>query len=559
MKECKQCKSSFEVTDQDRQFYDRVSPEFGGKKYPVPEPTLCPGCRQQRRAVWRNERFLYHRNSDLSNKPLISIYSPDKSYTIYRQDEWWSDSWNPLDYGQEYDFNRPFFEQFDDLLKKVPRYATLNKNCENCDFSPWMVDCKDCYLSSGGKDNEQCYYTQFPIRSEYCFDCAFPDKCKYCYECINTRECYECFFSLYLDNCNGCYFCYDLIGCRNCFGCVSLHKKEYHIFNKRYSKEEYEKIIGQYNLSDPKQISEVQKKVNEMVNASPHRNMRIINSENCTGDYIKDSRNTHHSFNVEDCEDCKFINDNRSIKDCYDFYVGGFGCELCYEGISHLRNTRALFSSYCWDGCSDIYYCDSCIASSDLFGCVGLQHKKHCVFNKQYSKEEYEELVPRIIENMMQSNSWGEFFPVSLSPFGYNETTANEYFPLTKGEVLGRSWKWCDFEPPPPDVEKTIPADRLPDSINDIPDDVLNWAIKCEKTQKPFKITKQELAFYRQYNLPVPRLHPFERHLDRLNKRPPRNLWLRTCGKCGREIQATYAEDQPEQVYCEECYLKEVY
>ena len=34
---------------------------------------------------------------------------------------------------------------------------------------------------------------------------------------------------------------------------------------------------------------------------------------------------------------------------------------------------------------------------------------------------------------------YGEFFPAELSPFFYNETTAQEYFPLTKEAPLVKS------------------------------------------------------------------------------------------------------------------------
>jgi hypothetical protein len=58
---CKQCNSSFEITDKDLEFYDKISPTFNGEKFEIPAPTLCSDCRQQRRIVWRNERKLYRR------------------------------------------------------------------------------------------------------------------------------------------------------------------------------------------------------------------------------------------------------------------------------------------------------------------------------------------------------------------------------------------------------------------------------------------------------------------------------------------------------------------
>ena len=188
-----------------------------------------------------------------------------------------------------------------------------------------------------------------------------------------------------------------------------------------------------------------------------------------------------------------------------------------------------------------------------------MTNKNYCILNKQYTKEEYEALVPKIIEKMRADGEWGEFFPVTMSPFAYNETVAQEYFPLSKEEVLARGWKWRDQSDEMPKVDRVSPAAQLPDSIDDIPDDILNWAIECDATKRPFKIIKQELEFYRQMRLPVPRLHPDERHRRRMALRNPRKLWKRECQKCGKDIETSYAPDRPEIVYCEECYLAEVY
>jgi hypothetical protein len=211
-----------------------------------------------------------------------------------------------------------------------------------------------------------------------------------------------------------------------------------------------------------------------------------------------------------------------------------------------------------------------------------MKRGEYCILNKQYTKEEYEKLVPKIIEHMRktsyqspngsgtgQAGEWGEFFPVELSPFAYSETIAQEYFPLSKEEILKRGWRWRDQTDEMPKVSKVIPAEKLPDAIDDIPDDILNWAIIPEggdpsagsgpSAKRPFKITKQELDFYRKMRLPIPHFHPDERHHRRMALRNLRKLWKRPCMKCGKTMETTYAPDRPEIVYCEECYLKEVY
>ena len=146
-----------------------------------------------------------------------------------------------------------------------------------------------------------------------------------------------------------------------------------------------------------------------------------------------------------------------------------------------------------------------------------------------------------------------------MSPFGYNETVANEYFPLSKQEALDKGFNWSDYEAPFPKVEKIIPASKLPQEITDIPDDILNWAIECEITKKPFRIIKAELEFYRKHKLPIPKRHPDTRHADRMKLRNPRKLYDRNCDKCKKDIETTYSSERKEIVYCETCYNKNIY
>ena len=119
-KQCRQCQTPFVITDQDREFLVKLSPSFAGKKYLLPDPTLCPDCRQQHLLCRRNERTLYKRTCARSQQPIISMYSPDKPYVVYDQEQRWKDGWDPLAYGQEFDFSRPFRVQFEELMKKVP-------------------------------------------------------------------------------------------------------------------------------------------------------------------------------------------------------------------------------------------------------------------------------------------------------------------------------------------------------------------------------------------------------------------------------------------------------
>jgi len=293
----------------------------------------------------------------------------------------------------------------------------------------------------------------------------------------------------------------------------------------------------------------------------PFKEFHGHNTENCSGDYLVNCKDTHASFDCENVERAKFCYQVvTGAKNIYDIYQYGLQLQESLEcTISGENSYHLLFTLGGNVSCSDLLYCWYMENSKSCLGCVNMKHASYCILNKQYSKEEYEKLAPKIIEHMKRTSEWGEFLPAPKSLFGYNKTTAQMYYPLSAADARKKGWAWDDEEAPTPDVKKTIDANMLPDNQKDIPDDILNWAIRCEITSRPFKIQPQELAFYRTQKLPIPHRHWYQRHLDRFAQRNPRTFWQRNCAKCKKEIQTTYAPDRPEIVYCEKCYLKEVY
>ena len=183
MPSCKQCSALFEVTPDDLAFYEKVSPVFSGKKELIPPPTRCPDCRWQQRHCWRNDRKLYHRKCDLTGKQIISIYAPDKPFMVYEQREWWEDSWDASDFGRDFDFSRPFFEQFSQLLHDTPLPSLHTEQCENSDYGNYNWGVKDSYLAFGCDQSQDCYYSHILFRCTNCVDCAY---CKDSQLCLPT-------------------------------------------------------------------------------------------------------------------------------------------------------------------------------------------------------------------------------------------------------------------------------------------------------------------------------------------------------------------------------------
>lgn len=527
-KDCKQCGGGFEVTEDDLEFLGMVSPSYDGRKFDIPAPTFCPDCRHQRRISWRNERSLFKRECSSTGKSIISMYDSDVKFPVYDNDVWWGDSWDAKDYGRDFDFSRPFFEQMKELHYKVPHFAlavakTTMENSDYCNHAGYL---KNCYLVYNTDYAERCMYGKGVNRSYDCLDCFKVYESEACYESAN---CYNCKFSSHLwdsYNSSECYFSFNLIGCQNCFMCVNLQNQQYCFKNEKLSKEAWEKKVKE---AWSKSNEDRQKEFWEFKSNFPVKRMNEKNTENCTGDYLVNCKNCHDCYDCEYLENCRYCYDLKKgdgvSYENYDISAFGVGVVRCYEGgtIGYNAN-HCLFGENVW-GSNDVHYSLMCVANcKDCFGCVGMKKAQYCILNKQYSKEEYEKTVGRIIEHMKKTGEWGEFFPTEMSPFGYDETNAMEYFPMTKNEVVAKGWKW-----------------------------------KGKERNLNFKILPLEKEFYEKWKIQVPTLHPDERHLRRLKYRNPRRLWDRGCGKCGVGIQTTYSSERREKVLCEKCYLEEVY
>ena len=363
-------------------------------------------------------------------------------------------------------------------------------------------------------------------------------------------------YSIDSANCQNSTFLRSCQGCTDCFGCTNLVNKQYYIFNKPYTKDEYQKYMSEINLGSHKVVESMRERWEELVYDLIVKEYQGVNIENSSGNYLRNVKNCQDCYECDNSEDLRYSYCLEGVKDSMDYSYWGVNAERIYEcqaGGFDIYNLK--FCNVCWSSCRDLMYCDHTHHSKDCFGCVGLRNKQYCILNKQYSKEEYEALVPKLIEHMQKTGEWGEFFPTKYSLYGYNETLANEQIPLNKEEILRNGWIYKELE------EKGIPDQKAEttDHISEVTDDILSQVLVCEKSGKAYKIIKPELDFYRRNGIPIPRLCPDERHERRLKMRNPRKLWDRLCELCQKSIRTSYSPDRPEKVYCEECYLKTVY
>lgn len=584
---CQNCHSNFIIEPDDFAFYERIK---------VPPPTFCPECRQMRRVIFRNERTIYKRKCDLCQKEKVSIFHPSSPFKVYCYECFYSDNWNQYESGRDYDFSKPFFEQYRELVMRAPKLGLQKSNdLVNTEYGNHIGNDKNCYLVFASVNDEDCMYGSYISYSKNIVDGLRVFRSENCLECIDCQGCNNLKFSQQCQDSFDGHFLYSCRGCSNCFMCSNLVRGSYCIRNKQYSKEEYLKIIGTIDLGNRTKIDELVSEFRIMKEKTLQRSIEGFNHFGSVGNYLTNTKNCRNCFDLLDGENCRFVIYGNEAKDAMDAYAVYPKTELCYEVVG--AGAPAYNAKFCylpWVASNVTYCIDAFSGSHNCFGCNYIHKAQYCILNKQYTKEEYEELVPKIIKHMDEmpfkdsrgrEYKYGEFFPMEFSPFAYNETIAQEHFPLTKEEALKQGYRWRDSDVR--DYKITKKASEIPENIKDIGNSVLNEVIGCEHEGKcseqcatAFKIVPEELNFYRRMNLPLPHLCPNCRHAGRLKQRNPFKLWHRKCqciggasengayknavnhqhgaGKCPNEFETSYSPERKETVYCEQCYQAEV-
>jgi len=515
----------------------------------VPLPTLCPKERMRRRLMFRNEHTLFRRKCDGSGKTIISLYPPEFKNPVYDNEYWWSDNWDPKKFGRDFDFNKPFFEQFQELWNEVPKMARIQQGeIENSTFTNAVSDLKNCYLVFSTAEAEDCLYCTSCEFSRDCVDCRWVLNSELMYECTDCSKCYACMHGQRLRNCTDTYWSSDCIGCQNCFACVGIRQKQFHILNEPCSKEEWKSL-----MESPEKQSHVLQKLQNLYLKTPRKYAEILQCEECTGDFLLRDKNVHECWDCFDLEDSQYCDGVRNAHHCLDMSFFGctdssylFNCEACGHGANEIMCSKLV-----WGGSHDVAHSYECFSSHDLLGCCGLKKEKYYILNKQYSKEEYFLLREKIVKYMQKTGEWGAFFPPEMSPFCYNDTMALDYLPLSKEEVLKREWKWRDEEK---SALYDGPQINIPERIEDTEDSICEKVLTCEATQKNYRIQKAELKFYKKMNIAVPKLCPDERHRRRAILRNPRDLWKRKCSNCETKVMTSFSSESPEKIYCDACF-----
>ena len=543
-KQCQNCKNQFVIEPEDFEFYDKIK---------AVAPKTCPDCRQQKRlAFWPFAKF-NKRKCDLSGEKIISIYPSNAHFPVYKSSNWNSDAWElPF---LDYDASKNFFEQLYGLQKKSPKPHQFGINNQNCDYCDDVWDSKNCYLCRSLANCENLSYSYRTINCRdsydltYCYDSELSYDCSYCFKLYNVKYAFDSRDSF------DSAFLYDCRNVRNCFMCWNLRNKEYHILNQPYSKEAYFEKLKEYNLNSWSTVQflkkNFEKKIKEEAVHKNNFNTKIINS---VGNYLSECKNCKNSYFLEKSENCSYYFRGAMNKDIFDS-AGVYKGELAYDVNQMTEIYNMKYSNYCTN-CRDSEYLDSCMGCENCFGCVGLKNKSYSILNKQYSKEDYYDLIAKIKKTMEADGSYGEFFPNKMAHGGYNLSLSGIFFSKTEEEAKRMGYNWEELEDT--DVSKLTISPFI-DDISAAGDEIIGKVFMCEETGRPFNLKQEEIEFYKKRSIPLPHHYPDVRTKHRIKNLfciKPVNI---KCVFCQKNIISYYPQEwEYKKIACEECYLREV-
>jgi hypothetical protein len=547
------CEGEFKIEKEDIEFL---------KLLRAPAPNFCPTCRRMRRLIHMGWSQLFKRKCDAPghNETLISVFSKECPFPVYDYKYFTEDEFDPFAFGVDYQKDKRPMDQLAQLRNKFPMPSFLNRDPSsvNSEYSNGGRDLKNGYYVMACYHVEDAWYSLMVNKSRNVMDSYTIIDSEFIYDSVNSDHLYKSSFVYFSSNCTDSMFLFDCRNCQDCFGCVNLRNKRYCVYNEQLTKEQYENFVNSITSFSRKSLNESKEKFWKLVKKLPANGPRIIASNNVAGIKIVNSRNLFDVIEVDNSENIRHADGGNHHKDSMDFLYSGGHSSLLYMctniGSQSSRVKFSVSSKFCTE-------CEFIFNSKNLnncFMCFGLQNKSYCVLNKQYSEEEYFKIVDEIKTEMLKRGEYSDGPGLEFSAQSYNFSIGQILYSLTSEQVE----KFGGYIAKEPETNvgnmEVLGTNQIPQTITEVTDDILNKAIKCEVTDRPFRIISSELSFLRRMGIPLPTIHPSVRMENRWRISPVGKKYNAICIKCKNKMETLFDPKDGFNLYCDECYKREV-
>lgn len=548
------CEDEFKITSEDISFL---------KMLRVPAPNFCPTCRRIRRLVHMSMMNLSKRpcEAPAHAEKMIAVFPEECPFPVYDYQYFIGDEFDPFSFGVTYDNNKSSMQTLFDLRKIFPMPSFLNRDPSslNSEYSSGGRDNKNCYFTMGCYTVEDVWYSSLIHKSRMIMDSRGVKNSEFVYNGLFSDHIYKSSFVYFSANCTDSMFLFDCRNCVNCFGCANLRNAKYCVYNEQLSKEQYEAFIKSIHPMSHDALYEYKNKFWKLVKKLPMNGPHNVGSENVSGVNISRSKNLFDIVEADNSEHVRHAEGIMSHKDSMDIMFSGGHSSNLYGTINiGSQSSNVRFSVSC-KFCIDSEFIFNSKNLSNCFMCFGLQNKSYCVLNTQYTSEEYFEIVDEIKSQMIQNGEYNDGLGLEFSAQAYNFSMAQIAYPLTNEEIEKLGGYVAKEQEINTHGLETLSKENLLPTIEETTDDIIEKAIICEISKRPFRIVASELSFYRQMGLPLPTMHPILRIEEQYRIAPNGKKYKAICQKCNKDIESIFNPDRDFVLYCEKCYQSEVY
>jgi len=531
------------------------------KKFNVPPSKYSPLNRMRiMHGYFIMYNIFYNKHVD-TGRQMMSTIPPASGFRVLEDKEWYERDFSEK--GISLDANKTFFDQLYELSLSVPLPAHDNIVPPENSIAFLSFGDQDSYFVMASRA-KGCFYSSNVFDSEDSAEIVMGTNIRESYNILNSSNLFRCQFVQDSQNCQNGFFLFDCRDCENCFGAVNQRNKKYLWFNEQLDREEYEQRLNEVVLSSFFELQKYETRFHQFVQDQAvwpeNSNLRI---ENSTGEYLEDTINARDCYHVRGgsrnidhvtwclgapSEGCAYCGGATGSTDCY-YSVGVTNCH------------RALFNLNIVTDSRNLEYCTRCFNCENCFGCVGLRHKKFCILNKQYSEEEYWQVLDQLKCRLLEEGNYGDIPGLRFSTQHW--TSLLDLFEIDKETALklgGRDFDLTGDGAEGPEIasELILSTETIPDTIKSEDfDKVVGKFYFDKEIGRRFGYLRPELELYQKLKIAPPRRHPRGRIMDiyRYLNKPE---FIKTdCAKCQRELLVAKNFAYPNRkIYCHDCYLK---
>ncbi len=551
-RECSMTGQKWNMTDEEISWY---------KKFNVPPPKVSPRTRWLHHGYWYvGYQFWYQKHPE-TGKPVICTVHPATGIKVLPDVEWFEKDF--IDTGRDYDVSQPFFEQWRELQLSVPMPATRNNIPPKNSIVFVSRGDEDSYFVGASK-SRRCIYSHISTDIEDSAEVYLSSNVQNSFNVVHSYRIHNSYYVRDSRDCMNSNFLFDCRNCEFCFGATNKRNKKYLWFNEQLTQEEWEKRKAEVDLGSRQELDKYVRQFQVLIGEQGIWPENF--NERCTdvsGEYLTGSTRVVDTYMADEgCLDlysCNITTGNSERCAFAGYPV--WSTEVFYSGTAvYSSNIKYGFLNI---HCDNNEYCLLCYNCENCFGCVGLQRKKFCIFNKEYPEDEYWRRVDELKCAMLDRGEYGEFFPIKYSPSYHAESGSPTWFHSTPEEAkqLGA----LDYDPESEgaigkdlvDASKLRKLSELPDHVNDLSDDWIGVPLLDETANRRFAMIKPEVEFYRRMKVAPPKKHFIKRMEDLFFEANQGKFEQTKCVSCSKDITVAYnAGHTSRKIYCNDCYIK---